>query len=65
MKTFREVIKDIKDNEVWEDIENDDYINISIKNNKLHIKNTSGYRLKNLAIELDKAMFKRVDIKNK
>lgn len=58
-KTFREVIKDIKPGEVWEDIgNNDELLKIYIKNEKLHIENLK--KVLSLSLSIDEAIFRKV-----
>lgn len=60
-KTFREVIRDIKEDEIWEDVENDGFIKIHMENNEVHISSvSSGLRIKKLSISIDEATFKKI-----
>ena len=58
-KTLREVIANLKEDEVWEDIENKDSIlKIFLQNNEIVIE--SGAKLRKLVISIDDAMFEKV-----
>ena len=58
-KTLREVISNLKEDEVWEDIENKDSIlKIFLENNEIVIE--SGAKLRKLVISIDDAIFEKV-----
>lgn len=58
-KTFREVIRDIKEGEVWEDIENkDSRLKIFIDGDKFNISSKCG--IKGLEMSIDTAIFRRI-----
>lgn len=58
-KTLRAVISNLKEDEVWEDIENkDSMLKIFLQNNEIVIE--SGAKLRKLAISIDDAIFEKV-----
>ena len=58
-KTLREVISNLKEDEVWEDVENkDNLLKIFLENNEIVIE--SEVKLRKLMISVDDAIFEKV-----
>lgn len=58
-KTLREVITNLKEDEVWEDIGNkDSYLKIFLEDNEIVIESQA--KLRKLVISIDDAIFEKV-----
>lgn len=58
-KTLREVITTLKEDEVWQDIENkDSWLKIFLENNEIVIE--SAAKISKLVISIDGAIFEKV-----
>lgn len=58
-KTLREVISNLKEDEIWEDVENkDNLLKIFLENNEIVIESEA--KLRKLMISVDGAIFEKV-----